>query len=251
VSSGTLYLLPTPLADGTALEVLPAATLATARRIELFFAENAKSARAFLKSAGHPRPLQELQIVEIGHRPDRAAIDGWLQPVRAGRDAAIVSEAGCPGIADPGAEIVAHAHRLDLPVVPLVGPSSILLAIMGCGLNGQAFRFLGYLPQDGAELEIRLREVEQASRQGETQVWIETPYRNDRMLASVLATCAPDTLLTLATDLTGADASVQTRTVAAWQSVSPAVKARHKRPTVFALLAGPRHQVRSRGKAST
>jgi 16S rRNA (cytidine1402-2'-O)-methyltransferase len=251
VSSGTLFLLPTPLADGTATEVLPAATLATARRIDLFFAENAKSARAFLKSAGHPRPLQELQIVEIGHRPDRAAIDGWMQPVRSGRDAAIVSEAGCPGIADPGADIVAHAHRLGVPVVPLVGPSSILLALMGSGLNGQAFRFLGYLPQDGAELVVRLREVEQASRKAETQVWIETPYRNDRMLAAVLATCAKDTWLTLATDLTGADACIQTRTIAAWQALSLAATVLHKRPTVFALLAAPRHPGHSGGKTST
>ncbi len=251
MSAGTLFLLPTPLADDTAVEILPAATLATARRVDLFLAENAKSARAFLKSVGHPRPLQELEVVEIGHRPDRAAIDGWLQPVRAGRDAAIVSEAGCPGVADPGAEIVAHAHRLGLPVVPLVGPSSILLALMGSGLNGQAFRFVGYLPQDGAELVVRLRELEQASRKAETQLWIETPYRNDRMLAAVLATCAPDTLLTLATDLTGTGASVQTRTVGAWQKVSPAATARHRRPTVFALLATARHQDRVGGRTST
>lgn len=240
MTTGTLYLLPTPLADGTAADVLPAATLAVARRLDLFFAENAKSARAFLKSVGHSRPIQEMQIVEIGHRPDHAAIDGWLQPLSAGRDAAIVSEAGCPGIADPGAEIVARAHALGLPVVPLVGPSSILLAVMASGLNGQAFRLVGYLPQDGTQLVARLRELEQTSRSGETQVWIETPYRNDRMLAAVLATCAPDTRVTLATDLTSADASIQTRTVAAWRTLSPIDTARHKRPTIFAMLAAGR-----------
>lgn len=237
---GTLYLLPTPLADDTARAVLPAETLAVARKLDLFLAENAKSARAFLKSIGHPRPLQELQIVEIGHRPEHTAIDGWLQPLRAGRDAAIVSEAGCPGIADPGAEIVMRAHALEVPVVPLVGPSSVLLTLMGSGLNGQAFRFVGYLPQDSAELAARLRDLEQASRKGETQVWIETPYRNDRMLAALLTSCAPDTRLTLATNLTGENASVQTRTIAGWRALPAAETTRHKQPTVFALLAQTR-----------
>lgn len=234
--SGVLYLLPTPLAEGTALDVLPPVTLAAARSIEHFLAENAKSARAFLKSIDHPKPLQELAIVEIGHRPEVAAIDGWLAPLRAGHDMAIVSEAGCPGIADPGAQIVARAHALKLPVRPLVGPSSLLLAMMASGMNGQAFRFVGYLPQEPAALAKQLRELERASRGGETQLWIETPYRNDRMLDAVLATCATDTRLTVACDLTGAGETTLGMRVSEWKAL-PQRPTLHRRPAVFALLA--------------
>ena len=236
--SGRLYLLPSPLADDTAAAVLPPATLAIAHRLQYFLAESAKTARAFLKSAGHPAPMQALRIIEIGHRPAREAIDGWLAPLRAGEDAAIVSEAGCPGVADPGADIVARAHALGIVVQPLVGPSSLLLALMASGLNGQAFRFVGYLPQEPAALGVRLRELERASRSGETQLWIETPYRNERVLDAVLATCAPDTRLMIATDLTATTESIRTQRVADWKrTVGGDRPALHRRPTVFGLLA--------------
>jgi 16S rRNA (cytidine1402-2'-O)-methyltransferase len=238
---GTLFLLPTPLAEGKAFDTLPAATLAAARRIDYFLAEDAKTARAFLKAIAHPRPLQELQIVEIGHQPQAAAADAWLQPVVAGTDAAVVSEAGCPGIADPGAVIVGRAHRLGLQVRPLVGPSSLLLALMASGLNGQAFRFVGYLPHDANALAQRLRDLERDSRGGETQLWIETPYRNERMLEAVLAACTPEAQLTLATELTADSEVVRTRSVAEWKALKPGDRpALHKRPTVFALMAAPR-----------
>jgi 16S rRNA (cytidine1402-2'-O)-methyltransferase len=240
VRAGTLYLMPTPLAEDTALAVLPATTLEIARRLRYFLAEDARSARAFLKAADHPRPLQSLRIVEIGHAPDPRAIDGWLQPLIDGEDAAIVSEAGCPGIADPGAAIVARAHVRGLHVQPLVGPSSIVLALMASGLNGQAFRFVGYLPQDAAALAMRLRQLERDSRGGETQLWIETPYRNERMFDAVLAACRLDSRLTLATELTAAAETVQTRTVADWKVLGASQRPDlRKRPTVFALLAAP------------
>ncbi|MDZ7652322.1 MAG: SAM-dependent methyltransferase [Burkholderiaceae bacterium] len=236
--AGTLYLLPTPLADGTALDVLPPATLTIARRLSYFLAEDAKTARAFLKAAGHPRPIQELRIVEIGHQPDPAAVDSWLQPVTEGIDAAVVAEAGCPGVADPGAVVVARAHERGLRVQPLVGPSSLLLALMSSGLNGQAFRFVGYLPQDATALAARLGELERNARRGETQLWIETPYRNDRMLDAVLAHCTADTRLTLATDLTAITEDVRTHSIADWRTlIASARPALNKRPTVFALLA--------------
>ncbi len=248
--SGRLYLLPTPIANGPAEDVLPAATLAVARRVDYFLAENAKSARAALKAMAHPQPIAALTIIEIGHHPDPAEIDRWLAPLLDGRDAAIVSEAGCPGVADPGAQIVDRAHALGLSVQPLVGPSSLLLALMASGLNGQAFRFVGYLPHEAAALGARLRELEQQSRSraeaGETQLWIETPYRNERMLAAVLSTCQPTTRLTLAVDLTGAGEQVVTRHVAAWRSLpKEQLPPLHRVPAVFALLAaGAPPQVR-------
>jgi len=243
MTAGTLYLLPAPLAE-TALDTLPPATVTVAHRVGYFLAESARTTRAFLKAVGHPQPIAQLRIVEIGHRPDPAALDAWLDPLAEGIDGAIVAEAGCPGIADPGAALVARAHARALRVRPLVGPSSLLLALMASGLNGQAFRFAGYLPQEAGALGAALRRLERESRGGETQLWIETPYRNDRMLEAVLAHCATDTLLSLATDLTGAGETVQTRSVAAWRVLVATRRPRvHRRPTVFALMAaaaGPR-----------
>lgn len=238
---GTLYLLPTPIAEVPADDVLPAGTLAVARRLGYFLAENAKSARAFLKAIAHPHPLAQVRIVEIGHAPDPARCDEWLAALLDGQDAAIVSEAGCPGVADPGAALVARAHALHLPVVPLVGPSALLLALMASGLNGQSFRFVGYLPQDAAALAARLRALEDASRAGETQIFIETPYRNERLFAAALATCAPDTRLSLAVDLTARNARIATQTIAEWRALRNAQRPPlHRRPAVFALLAAPR-----------
>lgn len=234
---GTLYLLPTPIAEVPAADVLPARTLAVARRVDYFLAEDAKTARAFLKAVGHPRPVAGLRIVEIGHAPDAARCDDWLRPVVDGIDAAVLSEAGCPGVADPGAELVAHAHALQLPVVPLVGPSALLLALMASGLNGQSFRFVGYLPRETAALARRLRELDDASRAGETQLFIETPYRNERLFAAALSACAPETRLTVAVDLTAPDERIATRTIAQWRALPAAHRptlTRH--PAVFALL---------------
>ncbi|MGH6624721.1 MAG: SAM-dependent methyltransferase, partial [Burkholderiaceae bacterium] len=184
----TLYLLPTPIADGAVELALPAATIALSRTLNYFLAENAKSARAFLKQIEHPRPLRELTIVEIGHAPDPSMIDEWLRPIVAGTDAALVSEAGCPAVADPGATLVEAAHRQAIRVCPLVGPSSLLLALMASGLNGQRFRFLGYLPVATAERSARIAAIERESRNGETQIFIETPYRGDAMFDALLQT---------------------------------------------------------------
>ena len=148
--AGTIYCLPNLIADGTLEAAIPSAVRTRAADIRLFFVEAAKNARAYLKLLGHPGPISELRIEEIGHDPDPALIDRWLEPVLAGEDAAIVSESGCPGIADPGAQIVARAQELGLRVVPWVGPSSILMTLMASGLDGQRFRFLGYLPVHAA-----------------------------------------------------------------------------------------------------
>jgi 16S rRNA (cytidine1402-2'-O)-methyltransferase len=234
--SATLYLLPCPIAAGTLDASLPAEVIATAHRLEHFLAENAKTARAFLKEIGHPRPIRELVIDEIGHAPRAADIDAWLAPVVAGRDAAIVSEAGCPAVADPGATIVAAAHARGIRVRPLVGPSSILLALMAAGLEGQRFRFHGYLPVPAEQRTAALKTLERESRaRSETQVFIETPYRSASLFDAVLASCAPATRVAVAVDLTGAREFVGMRTVQRWkEGATPELQ---RQPAVFCLLA--------------
>ena len=247
--TGTLYLLPCPIAVTGVSAVLPADVITLARQIEHFLVENAKSARAFLKELGHPRPLRELSITEIGHAPDPAAIDGWLAPLVHGIDVAVVSEAGCPGVADPGASIVAAAHARAIRVRPLVGPSSILLAVMACGLQGQRFRFHGYLPIAADARAAALKALERDSAaHDETQVFIETPYRSAALFDAIVATCAPPTRLAVASDLTGPTERISMRPVQQWRdNATTAHTDLHRQPTVFCLLAG--HTV-GRGGAS-
>jgi 16S rRNA (cytidine1402-2'-O)-methyltransferase len=236
--SGTLYLVPTPIAAGPVEAVLPAAVLATIQRIEYFLAENAKSARGFLRLAGHPHALRDLSIVEIGHAPRAEEIDGWLHPVAQGHDVALVSEAGCPAIADPGATLVAYAHARGWRVQPLVGPSAILLALMAAGLDGQRFRFHGYLPVERGERASRLLQLERDSRIGETQVFIETPYRGEALFAAMLEVCAATTRVAVGVDLTGDGEQVAMRTVEAWRRTAASARPLlQKRPAVFCLLA--------------
>ncbi len=237
-ASGTLLLLPTLLADASVDAALPAKTIEAARATRRYLAENAKSARAFLRAIGHPVPLRELDIVEIGHAPDAAKIDAWLRPLQTGHDAALVAEAGCPAVADPGASIVARAHELGIAVRPLVGPSSLLLALMASGFEGQRFRFVGYLPQDAAALASAVRALEADSRRGETQLFIETPYRNDKLLSALLDHCHGGTRLAVAVDLTGTGETIVSQTIAAWRATPndkrPSLL---RRPATFALLA--------------
>lgn len=235
--SGTLYLLPSSI-GGPVHAALPTEVIETARRLQHFLVENAKSARAFLKQLDHPTPMRELSIVEIGHAPREADIAQWLAPLHHGADVAIVSEAGCPAIADPGATLVAAAHRNGWRVQPLVGPSSIILALMACGLNGQRFRFIGYLPIAAEERAAAIRSLERESSNGETQVFIETPYRNVTLFDALLSNCAPTTRVALAVDLTGEHAFIEQRTVGQWRDHPMAARAALvKRPAVFCLLA--------------
>jgi 16S rRNA (cytidine1402-2'-O)-methyltransferase len=236
---GTLFLLPCPIADGSLHSALPPAVVELARRIEHFLVEDAKSARAFLKALGHPKPIRDLGIEEIGHAPRAEDIERWRAPLVDGRDMAIISEAGCPAIADPGGTLVAAAHARGLRVRPLVGPSSILLALMGSGLEGQRFRFHGYLPIAAEARMGALEALERESKsRAETQVFIETPYRGAAMFDAVLAACAPSTRLAVAVELTGADEFVVTRSVQQWKQSMPAQRPRfERRPAVFCLLA--------------
>lgn len=224
-----LYLIPAALGSDPSL-VLPVATVEIARTLRDFAVENAKSARALLSAVRMPCALRELNIAEISDD-----VDALLAPLRAGRGLGVIAEAGCPGIADPGQALVAAAHRGGFRVVPLVGPSAIVLALMASGLDGQRFAFCGYLPREAAARAQRIRELEQRSRAArETQIFIETPYRSDALLGALLEACAPDTRLCVALDLTLESELIVTRRVAGWRGARPALA---RRPAVFLLLA--------------
>lgn len=242
--NGTLYLIPNALGPGALDEVLPASVRQTTAQLDYFIAENAKTARAFLKlvSTTHPlgKPLQEIEIRELNINTAAAELPTLLAPLLAGRNAGLVSEAGVPAVADPGADLVRLAHQKNIPVKPLVGPSSILLALMASGLNGQSFAFQGYLPTDSGQRANRLRQLEQRSRQEkQTQIFIETPYRNEAMLEAIANHCTNTTLVTVATDLTLATETVRTQPVQIWKNEITAGRFPDfkKKPTVFLLLA--------------
>jgi 16S rRNA (cytidine1402-2'-O)-methyltransferase len=236
--SGTLYLIPNALGDVDAAalaSVLPEPVRALAARLTYYVGENAKTTRAFLKKAGAIRPIQDIEIRELNVNTPATEIDRLLAPIVDGIDGGLLSEAGCPAVADPGALLVRRAHERGVRVVPLVGPSSILLALMASGLNGQSFAFHGYLPVDAAERAKRLRELEQQSRRArQTKIFIETPYRNRAMLDALVSSCAPSTLVCVAVDLTLPSEQVLTRALSAWPREAIDL---HKRPAIFLMLA--------------
>lgn len=229
-------MIPSALGDVAWSAYLPTTTHDTACQLTRFIAENAKTTRAELKRLGHPVPLRDISIEQLPERLTTAEIDRLLAPVVAGENVGLMSEAGCPAVADPGALIVRRAHALGIAVKPLVGPSSLLLGLMASGLEGQRFAFHGYLPAREPDRGRRISELEKESRQlAQTQLFIETPYRNSTLVQALLATCRPDTRLCLATDLTLPTETVVTRSVAEWQRQPPPPLER--RPTVFLLLA--------------
>ena len=233
---GTLYCVPTPIAKGREpADDLPAPVVSRIATLEHIVAESAKTARAFLKGVPGMRPIQQVRIIELNEHTRDEEIDGMLAPLRAGQDVGLLSEAGCPGVADPGARLVRAAHRAAIPVVPLVGPSALLLALMGCGLEGQRFAFVGYLPAEAEPRRRRLCELEQRSkRERETVLFIETPYRNQAMADALLATLRPSTWLCIAADLTGPGQRLQTDRVQGWRERGLMLP---RAPTVFLLLA--------------
>lgn len=232
-TSGTLYLIPTPLGDTPLERVLPEKTRRIAAGLTTFIVERPKTARVFLKDLPTLNPLQTLEILELDEhtRPDE--LDALLQPLLAGHDVGLISEAGCPAVADPGAELVRLAHEQGIRVRPLVGPSAILLALMGSGLVGQRFAFHGYLPAKPHERAAALRQLERRAEQDDAaQVFIETPYRNVPMLDSILASCLNDTWVTLACDLTLETELVASKRVVEWRHARPDID---RRPCVFVL----------------
>ncbi len=232
---GSLYLLPNTLGDVAPEAVIPTAALDRARSLDYIIAEDPKAARAFLKRIAPTRPLQSIRVERLDHNTKGSDIPAFLEPLLAGSDAGLLSEAGLPAVADPGASLVRLAHEKGVRVVPLSGPSSILLALSASGLDGQRFAFHGYLPIAETELISTLKECERQSRKlKQTQIFIETPYRNDRTLATMLRAVAPATLVCVAADLTLESESVKTQPAAAWRKETPQLKGR---PTVFLLLA--------------
>lgn len=228
---GTLYLIPVALGEEAGPSALPPATLEVARRLRTFFAENARSARHFLKTAGYPHPIQQVRFHLLDEHTREGDLDALLAPLAAGEDCGLMSEAGCPAVADPGAALVRRAHETGIRVVPLVGPSSILLALMASGMNGQRFVFHGYLPVESAQRAATIRMLEAHSEEA-TQIFIETPYRNAALLQALLEHCRGDTLLSIATDLTLPTESVATRAIGEWKKKPPDL---NRRPTVFLL----------------
>ena len=234
--TGRLYLVPTLLGPAPPDASLPAQVRALACSLDGFVAESAKSARHFLKAIGYPGPLSGISIAELNEHTPASALPALLAPAKAGRRIGLLSEAGCPGIADPGATLVALAHAEGVPVVPLVGPSSLLLALMASGLNGQQFCFRGYLPVERSAREAAIRALEaQSLRDGSAQLFIEAPYRNNRLLQALLQVCRGDTRLCVAADLTLPGESIATRRVSDWRGTIPDLD---RRPTVFILQAG-------------
>ena len=232
---GTLYLIPCTLGDTPADQVLPLHVISIARKLQHFVVEQPKTARQFLSALKPEQPIQALHFATLNEHTAANELPELLVPLRAGHDVGIISEAGCPGIADPGANLVNLAHRNGIRVVPLVGPSSILLALMASGLNGQCFAFHGYLPIAEAERNKMISKLEaESSRLKQTQLFIETPYRNDRMLSALLAQCRPETLLCVATDITLSGEQIQTRSIAQWKSQP--MPQLNKRPSLFLLL---------------
>lgn len=235
---GTLYMIPCPIADGDPYDVLPAANGEIIRSLDYFIVENIRSARRFLSAAKIGKPIDTLEFAECNEHTRSEEVEALVVPLLAGRNAGIISEAGVPGVADPGAEVAAVCHRKGIKVVPLVGPSSVLLALMASGQNGQSFAFNGYLPIKPNERSQAVRHYEKrAVSENQSQIFIEAPYRNLKLLDDILSICHPHTMLTVATDISGAAEYIVTLLVSQWRSLSQKPDI-NKRPTIFIIGRG-------------
>jgi 16S rRNA (cytidine1402-2'-O)-methyltransferase len=236
MQSGTLYLIPTPLGRNASQTGLPVFTIEIIKSIRHFAVENLKNAVSFLKFCDHPAPDFELLFYSLDKNTPARDVHAYLDILKQGHDLGVLTDAGCPGIADPGAMMAGLAHQHNYRVVPLVGPSSILLALMASGLNGQQFAFHGYLPIEKSKRRSSLIELEKrSSRFGETELFMEAPYRNLEIFSEIMEICNPGTLMCIACNLTMPDEYISTRTVSAWKS--EAVPEINKKPAIFLLHA--------------
>lgn len=230
-----LYLFPVGLSEVSPQGVLPQPNMELLRGVRCFVVENLRSARRFLRSVHKDFPIDDCQFTELNEHTPATAVSAMLDPLRRGEPMGVISEAGCPAVADPGADLVAVAQREGLEVIPLVGPSSILLALMGSGFNGQRFSFEGYLPIEEGERRKRLREmVQRIERERQTQIFIETPYRNNRLIAELAASLPGRLLLCVASDLTGPRQSIRTLPLERWKREKYDY---NKVPTIFLLYS--------------
>lgn len=229
-----MYLIPCPIAEGDIYGVLPAPNGDIIRSLDCFIVENLRSARRFLSAAGIGRPIDSLFFSECNEHTSPGDASLLINPLLEGRSVGLISEAGVPGVADPGAEVVAACHSRGVRVVPLVGPSSILLALMASGQNGQSFAFNGYLPVKPPERTKAIRRLEQrAVSEGQSQIFIEAPYRNAKLFEDILSACRPETMLTVAADITGPEEFIRTMPVSVWRSSQrPEI---NKRPAIFII----------------
>jgi 16S rRNA (cytidine1402-2'-O)-methyltransferase len=232
MTAGKIFLIPVTLGDEDYRRVIPEKVLAVTRSLRLFVVEDLRSSRRYLRLIDKNFPIDETVFHELNEHTNESEIGQYLEPVLKGSDMGIMSEAGLPGIADPGSKLISIAHRKKIRVVPLAGPSSILLAIISSGLNGQSFTFNGYLPVRPAERTSKLRELEKKSRDGIAQIFMETPYRNQRMLESILSACSNETLLCIAIDITLPDENIRTMTISEWKKNRPSI---NDRQAIFIL----------------
>ena len=233
---GILYMIPCPISDQTDVyDVVPEANRRVMDSLDYFIVENVRSARRFLSKAGISRKIDELEFVELNeHTVAGQAVEAMVKPLLAGRSAGVISEAGVPGVADPGALVVEACHKHNIRVVPLVGPSSILLAMMASGLNGQSFAFNGYLPVKPPERSKAIKALERrAHAEQQSQIFIEAPYRNVKLMEQMLQVCAAESKLTIACDITSPEELILTRSIAQWRKCG--VPDIAKRPTIFII----------------
>ena len=232
---GRLYLIPSPLGDNDPSEVIPAPTLALLQGINRYVVEEVRTARRYLSRAGLKGRIADLEFHELNEHTTQQEVEALASLFDDGQDVGLISEAGLPAVADPGAALVALCHRRGITVVPQVGPSSLMLALMASGLNGQSFAFCGYLPAKTEERRSAVRAIEKTSQvQRQTQIVIETPYRNDALFADLLQACRPSTRICVAADITLPDAYIRTRTAGEWKKENLIIG---KRPCVFLILA--------------
>lgn len=230
---GTLYLIPVMLGDNPADEVLPLKIARVIELIDTYVVENSKMARKFIKAIVPTKSQPSLQLFELNKHTDTREIHAFIQPLLEGKNMGLMSDAGCPGVADPGAVVVKLAHEKGIKVVPLVGPSSILLSLMASGMNGQSFTFNGYLPIDKSEKKNWLKNLEKWSyERNQSQIFIETPYRNNQLLDEMIQILHPNTLLCIACDITLPTELIQTKPMRLWKKNKPDL---HKRPCIFIL----------------
>lgn len=232
----TLYLIPCPISDDTAVaDVTPAANQAIIDSLDYFIVENTRSARRFLSKSGYARAIDDATFVELNeHTTSPTEIAKMIEPLLAGRNAGVISEAGVPAVADPGQAVVELCHKHNIKVVPLVGPSSILMAVMASGLSGQSFAFNGYLPVKEPDRSRAIKRLEsRAQSEHQSQLFIEAPYRNVKLMEQMLRTCTPNTRLCVACNITAADEFIRTKSIAEWKKLGiPDIQ---KKPTIFIL----------------